>query len=917
MLRKLRILLLLPAALGFAFVILSGQTASPPAPTATPTTPPCWDPGSWVMCQDLWRKHAAGTLTENEKSMLMTCRPSAACVAALGECQRLIREAEAGNELSSTECEFVVGCPDFPHNLQPKCGPPSTSPPPEPLPLPGEPQTLAPEDSSSSIMPSADPPIGPTGSPTPGGGADACNHPTGYAQPPDVAADVGPSEAVELLNFGIWVIQRGTGTVLSQQDLYSFWSGNSPDPAKDFLLDTQVAFEPISQRWVATTLDLTGDPSCPTGGNVYFGFSQSSDAAGTWNEYKLPAFCSNPANPVPDMPILGYNQKWLAIDALCFPSGAPCSGATPGNDQLVLVPASVLTQSTAPTPLPTQTPTGAPPSPFTNFRPSRDVSGKAGKNLYLVEPVVALSGTSLPEVKVTAIDDTGAFAPPGRNNTVVVSPGSGVLGSDLGVSNAAQHDNCGATSGCAINLFGINVTNVVLQTKSGTGGHHYLATSFHAGDRTNNTAQSLYFIGDVDSFSGFSPTWNDRFLDAAGKWFAYPTIAMDSDLDTAFTETTFAFGSAIQPSWFMSKGFSSTNGSWAPILGSGPLPVATSTGSYTGQLSCTPTPSATPTGPTATPTATPTGPTPTPTAVTQRWGDYMTTVWDPNFSGPQEKDGFWTVQEYSTGGSNESTNFVGLQDPLPYYAGQQPPVGPGGNVGENECQVANTTCYLTYSAPSGAQAGDVFIAVVGIVDEKTDSSHLVLPSGWTLFSLSNLGTNEVATPIGSGGIVYQTSFLAAHVYGGSNDPGQYSVGIKTITNLGEMYGFMVSYRGASTTLSNYTARGYPGNSSGSATASFTIPALNVQTAGVTLLNIFDGDASCPGSGNDEGTDSTCFSSFSGNPALTDETTPLNTLAKPWFMGADVPVANSGTFGGYTFATSTSGYLDAFQLLIPE
>lgn len=143
-----------------------------------------------------------------------------------------------------------------------------------PTPL-GEPQDPQSFNSSS--------PAGPFGTPFMGGGGDACVAGT----PPDVSADVSSTQITELLNQGIWVFNK-QGQIQSgfPKTLAAFWAPNSPPPT-NILTDTQIAFEPLSQRWLATTVSLT---HAKDDGDLYFAISNTADATGAWTIYDFPGY---------------------------------------------------------------------------------------------------------------------------------------------------------------------------------------------------------------------------------------------------------------------------------------------------------------------------------------------------------------------------------------------------------------------------------------------------------------------------------------------------------------------------------------------------------------------------------------------------------------------------------------------------
>ncbi len=380
---------------------------------------------------------------------------------------------------------------------------PSPTATPTPLGQPQDPQSL----NSNS-------PVGPFGTPFTGGGGDACVAGT----PPDVAAGVSSIQIAELLNQGIWVFNK-QGQIQSgfPKTLATFWAPNSPPPT-NILTDTQIAFEPLSQRWPASTESVT---QAKDDGDLYFAISNTADATGAWTFYDFPKICSKPDStfPVPDQPILGYNQNWVVIDVSCFDqSKIPFTD----NDQLLLVPHSAI--ATHPPNLgaiqeagPTRTGSNG----WFASRPSCDISGSANQNLFLVSSGPLDSPGSRDLVKITSIIDVnGNFVGPGAGGTVIQSPLNGVAATTTFSIALAQHDNCGANSACAVNLNDARISNApILQV--GNDGNKYLLTAFHAGDSANNTAQTLFFMGQVNSFAT-SPVWNEWFFDGPGFWATYP-----------------------------------------------------------------------------------------------------------------------------------------------------------------------------------------------------------------------------------------------------------------------------------------------------------------------------------------------------------------------------------------------------------
>ncbi len=368
------------------------------------------------------------------------------------------------------------------------------------------------------------------------------------------------------------------------------------------------------------------------------------------------------------------------------------------------------------------------------------------------------------------------------------------------------------------------------------------------------------------------------------------------------TFTTFEINSNIYPNWDLSKGFIPNNNSFAmnpPELSYGIVPN-NYRGAYAGCSVVTP---------------------------PQRWGDYMSTIWDPNLPSPNESRGFWTVQEYSNGGgsqagSNESTQITKLADPVPFFVGYSVPTGTDGTVGEKECP-AGHGCGLVYTAPPGAQFGDLLVSTIAVGGVQ-NKSILTLPTGWTLLPLANHNGNYALQSYNSTFQVGITGFVAAYIYGSQpNDSGSYTV---KITNTGyESTGFLVDYRGASTSIQgNYILYGKNyGNFFTTITAPQLSPANGNSPAGEsTLLNLFAAECVFIPQGYEDADPVAIFGAPTGSPAVTAETPLTPNLI---WLAADVAVPSAGgTYGAYSSALTTqnpnicgSFFGFSHQLIIPE
>ncbi len=130
--------------------------------------------------------------------------------------------------------------------------------------------------------------------------------------------------------------------------------------------------------------------------------------------------------------------------------------------------------------------------------------------------------------------------------------------------------------------------------------------------------------------------------------------------------------------------------------------------------------------------------------------------------------------------------------------------------------------------------------MVGLALFEGSQSNPGLPdtTTWTLLSASNLylAPKQITS---FDGTYYNVSWLAAHVYGTSqNDSGTYSF---THYSVGaEFTAFMVIYRGANATVGNYTA--YGSNMSSDYNYIYTSPVS--PPSETTLATLFEGDVGC-------------------------------------------------------------------------
>ena len=277
---------------------------------------------------------------------------------------------------------------------------------------------------------------------------------------------------------------------------------------------------------------------------------------------------------------------------------------------------------------------------------------------------------------------------------------------------------------------------------------------------------------------------------------------------------------------------------------------------------------------------------------------------------------FWSVEEISQGGGDQSTNWEALADPtpLPYFVTSH-------NQEDELCEGGGNDCAITVNAPTGTQAGDLILVALWLGEPAAQLPSLP-DSSWTLLSASNItGAPQQLSASDSNGVggtsVTTTTWVAAHIFE-SGDSGSYDF-THFVNAVGPEFGaFTVVYRGASTSLSSLQGYGFKrGGNNNNFTTGTIIPPGESQLVSMVFADIF-----CEGE-NNESKDTT-FLAPSGVPALTPET--ALTTGPPW-LDADVGVPLSGkSYGGYTFKATkasgstcpiTTGAWIGWQVAIPE
>jgi hypothetical protein len=132
--------------------------------------------------------------------------------------------------------------------------------------------------------------------------------------PPDSTGAVGPTQVLTVTNHGLQAHTKA-GAFIGAVSTWTFWGMFNPS----FPFDPRVIYDPVQQRFIIVALDWRSNgPGSYYDGSIYIAVSHTSDVLGGWTLRKylscvtaVPCSSSN-AGP-PDFPMVGLSQNFLAI----------------------------------------------------------------------------------------------------------------------------------------------------------------------------------------------------------------------------------------------------------------------------------------------------------------------------------------------------------------------------------------------------------------------------------------------------------------------------------------------------------------------------------------------------------------------------------------------------------------------------
>ncbi|MBL7692828.1 MAG: hypothetical protein JNM41_14640, partial [Flavipsychrobacter sp.] len=337
----------------------------------------------------------------------------------------------------------------------------------------------------------------------------------GTTIPPDTHGAIDSTYCVTAVNSAVR-IQTRSGTSISQVSLDAFWSPVLPGGGS---FDPRIHYDPYSNRWIMVA--VSGARSASS--SVLLAVSKTGNPTGEWWQYKITAYAAG--DYWLDFPNIGFNNKWITVSGVLFQnSGTGYNGCK----TFVFNKANVLSGAGAPFTAITQAGSG-------NICPAITYSNTLG-SMFMVEAwnggsaamrMWKITGNVGSET-MTSVGFPVADYPWWYQPFPVSGTSFGDNAPQVGVSNKINNgDN--------------RVTQLIYQNNKLWFAH----TIFLPYNASANPTRSAVQWWQTDTTG--NPIQIGRVDDsAAGKFFAYPTIAVNSNNDALIGFSVFS--SAMHPS---------------------------------------------------------------------------------------------------------------------------------------------------------------------------------------------------------------------------------------------------------------------------------------------------------------------------------------------------------------------------------
>ena len=131
----------------------------------------------------------------------------------------------------------------------------------------------------------------------------------GLFVPPDTEGAPGLDKLLVTVNGTVQVQNKSDGSVVSTTSLSNFFSAI---PGAGVAFDPRVLYDPYANRWIVVAVSNAESASA----DVLLAVSQSSDPAGSWNEYAVDVDATNTVWG--DYPTVGFNKNWIVVSLNMF-----------------------------------------------------------------------------------------------------------------------------------------------------------------------------------------------------------------------------------------------------------------------------------------------------------------------------------------------------------------------------------------------------------------------------------------------------------------------------------------------------------------------------------------------------------------------------------------------------------------------
>jgi hypothetical protein len=159
--------------------------------------------------------------------------------------------------------------------------------------------------------------------------------------PPDPNGAIGPGYFMEFINGTVAFYNRTNGLSVTRKTDLKFWTDAGLITSAIAVSDPRVIYDPVSQRWFVTQIDLDPNASDPTAeaNDFLIAVSTNSNPRGAWKAYMVQA---DPDNGFfADFPTLGVDSNAVYISGDFY-----SAGSVPEGPGLVSIPKADLIAAT-------------------------------------------------------------------------------------------------------------------------------------------------------------------------------------------------------------------------------------------------------------------------------------------------------------------------------------------------------------------------------------------------------------------------------------------------------------------------------------------------------------------------------------------------------------------------------------------